>query len=139
MTLNKRNIKRTPRPVAADESEVPNVVLPDPEAEEAAKNPVSYRKGMPPHRIATTCTCGIEMEIYVDDVEEYPPSRLQQVFRERGSSFKPPICKWCMTKNRKSRHPVPGMEEEPVRVSPAEKVQAPAEAPAGPSIEDMFL
>jgi len=103
MTLTKRNISKSPRVEVLEVLEVPDVVMPDPEAELAAQNPVSYRKGMPPHRVAVQCKCGVVLEMYVDDLESYPADRMQQLFRERGASYEPPICKWCLHQVAKSK------------------------------------
>ena len=78
----------------------PLFIMPDPEAEAAAANPVK-RKGMPADSISHTCECGVVSTVYVEDAESYNEKAKMDLFKARGSRYKPSMCRWCV--NRLSR------------------------------------
>ena len=105
MAVKSANGGRKKKPIPPSEEEIPNTIMPDPEAETAAQNPSTRRSGMPPYRVTATCDCGVVMEMYVDNLDAYPVERLQMLFRERGSSYQPSICKWCINRMPKNKLP----------------------------------
>lgn len=57
------------------------------------------RSGLPPHKIAFPCgSCGNESAVYVDDLAAYDEKACIALFKKRGSSYKPPLCRWCVAR-----------------------------------------
>lgn len=95
--LAKRNI---PAPVkeTADEhacdalAVVPAVPEPEPEEKHHKRNP------LPAGQISHTCGCGTVSTVYVPDPDEYDEKARIALFKKRGSSYKPAMCRWCVNK-----------------------------------------
>ena len=55
--------------------------------------------GLPPEKIGFQCgSCKSEVAIYVENAGDYTEDMLIQIFKGRGSSYKPPLCGHCKRK-----------------------------------------
>lgn len=75
--------------------------VPDPEGEAAKAHPEKHRKGLPAHEIASKCKCGAVSTVYVDDPDLYDDKARQQLFKDRGASYSPAVCGFCMRRRPK--------------------------------------
>src|SRR5690242_14580475 len=88
----------TPEPAAEPET----FTMPDPEAEVAEKVPkIQAGKGEP---ISHTCgNCRNVSTVWVESAEAYDEKARIALFKSRGSSYKPPLCRWCVGRQPKSK------------------------------------
>lgn len=96
--LAKRN-KPVPVKEAADEhlADAPvAVVAAAPEVDQEEKP--HKRNPLPDGKISHSCKCGNVSTIYVPDPDTYDEKARIEMFKKRGSSYKPAICRWCISR-----------------------------------------
>lgn len=80
------------------------VTMPDPDAADRKEHPEKYRKGLPSGMISHTCgKCKVMSTVYVDEPALYDQKARVELFRERGSCYDPPLCRWCFKRQPASK------------------------------------
>lgn len=71
----------------------------DQQMEEDSGKPRSKRNSLPSGKISHVCEkCSAVSTIYVDDPDTYDEKVRVALFKKRGSSYKPALCRWCVNR-----------------------------------------
>lgn len=97
----KKTVVELPPPAAAEAApvEVPEA----PETTEENQPETRHRKGsgLPPDKFSMICgTCGCECAVHIKNPDLYNQDQIAELFTDRGGSYNPPRCGFCLRKEQ---------------------------------------